>query len=89
MIFFININDYIANPHKDKKTTKNIKFRNINITNKTNKKLFTKYNNESYLTLNNTTNKNDVFPKISVNKAPENNSNNNSNSNIFINEYKF
>ena len=37
--------------------------------------------------ITNTTNKNDVFPKISVNKAPENNSNNNSNSNLNNNEF--
>ena len=87
--FFININDYIANPHKDKKTTKNIKFRNINITNKTNKKLFTKYNNESYLTLNNTTNK----KYIKINEFPREqffaNPVESRNINIFINEYKF
>ena len=87
--FFLNINDYIANPHKDKKTTKNIKFRNINITNKTNKKLFTKYNNESYLTLNNTTNK----KYIKINEFPRKqffaNPVESRNINIFINEYKF
>ena len=87
--YFININDTIVNSHKNKKPTKNIKFRNINITSKTNKKLYTKYNNESYLTLNNTNIKknnkiNELPPKhIFANPVESRNIN------IFINEYKF
>ena len=80
--YFININDNIEGSHKDKKKSKNIKFRNLNIPIKTAEKINTKYNNESYLTLNNYTN-NNKFGKLFFENQVEGR-----NINIFINEYK-
>ena len=52
----ININGECLNKSVEKKSHKNIKFRNINIANKMRKNIYTKFNNQSYLTLNNNDN---------------------------------
>ena len=80
--YFININDKIMNSYKDKKIEKNIKFLDLNLPQKTNGKIYTKYNNQSYLTLNNYNN--NKFGKHLFENPVENR-----NINIFINEYKF
>ena len=54
--YCVNINDDFLNVCVDKKSQKNIKFLNINLANKIKKNIYTKFNNQSYLTLNNNDN---------------------------------
>ena len=83
--YFVNINDEYLNSSVEKKSHKNIKFRNINLANKIKKNIYTQFNNQSYLTLNNNDNINYSHNFELTGKKIFNNINRDINSNAFNN----
>ena len=83
--YFVNINDEYLNSSVEKKSHKNIKFRNINLVNKIKKHIYTQFNNQSYLTLNNNDNINYSHNFELTGKKIFNNINRDINSNAFNN----
>ena len=74
--------------NEGKKINKNIKFKNLNLTKRTNENMHSKYNNNVYLTINNDSSKfNKIIEKYGKRYFEEHGKD--SKNNLFINEYNF